>query len=145
MNIETGGNVMLHRRKSATAVFFIVATAGLVVGCSSGNVIGPNNQPEVTNLTDSFQFQATGLDNITQTLSYTWQNTGTVANVDQSGTLTGGSATLVIRDAAATQVYSRNLGETGTFATTTGTQGAWSVQVVLTNASGTVNFRAQKP
>jgi len=83
--------------------------------------------------------------NVTQTLQYTWQNTGTQANVNQATVLTAGTATLTIRDAAGTQVYTRNLTDNGTFQTTSGATGGWSIQVVLTSVSGTLNFRVQRP
>ena len=117
----------------------------LAAGCSSDNLLGPDNQLEVTNNTDTFQAQASNMVDITQTLTYTWQNTGTPANVDQSGAITGGSGTLLILDADGTQVYSRSLTETGTFVTTAGTTGAWSIEVALSGTSGTLNFRVQKP
>ena len=117
----------------------------LAAGCSSDNLLGPDNQLEVTNNTDTFQAQASNMVDITQTLPYTWQNTGTTANVDQSGTITGGSGTLRILDADGTQVYSRSLTETGTFVTTAGIPGAWSIEVALSGTSGTLNFRVQKP
>ena len=64
-----------------------------VIACGGdANPIGPSNQPEVANLRDTFQFQASNLAGTTQTLSYTWENTGTSANVNQSGTLSSGSA-----------------------------------------------------
>lgn len=116
-----------------------------VAACDGGSVIGPANQLQVTNATDNFQLQASALDNVSQTLTYTWQNTGTSANINQSGTLTAGSAVLTIEDDAGTQVYSRSLGETGTFQTTAGTAGVWTIRVVLSGMSGALNFRAQKP
>ncbi len=100
---------------------------------------------EVTNNTDTFQAQASNMVDITQTLTYSWQNTGTTANVDQSGAITGGSGTLLILDADGTQVYSRSLAETGTFVTTDGTTGAWSIEVALSGTSGTLKYRVQQP
>jgi len=117
----------------------------LAAGCSSDNVLGPDNQLEVTNNTDTFQAQTSNMVDITQTLTYTWQNTGTTANVDQSGAITGGGGTLLILDADGSQVYSRSLTETGTFVTTAGTTGAWTIEVALSGTSGTLNFRVQKP
>jgi hypothetical protein len=113
--------------------------------CSSDNAIGPENQPEVANATDNFQLQATGLENVTQTFTYAWQNTGTAANVDQSGVLSGGTATLTIWDGGGAQVYSRSLDETGSFSTDQGSTGSWTIEVALSAMSGTLNFRAQKP
>lgn len=122
----------------------LLAVAG--VACSSSNVLGPENQLEVTNTTDNFQLQASALDNVSQTLSFEWTNTGTQANVDQSGAITGGSAILTIRDGAGAQVYTRSLAQTGSFQTPAGgSVGTWTITVSLSSASGTLNFRVQKP
>lgn len=123
--------------------------AGLAVasaGCGSDNVLGPANQLEVTNVADNFQLQASALDNVSQTLVYSWEMTGDVANVNQSGNVTAGSATLRILDGVGAEVYNRSLAETGTFQTTAGgSPGTWSIRVTLSGAGGTVNFRVQKP
>lgn len=130
--------VRFHRMALALSLTALAA-------CSSSNVIGPENEPEVNNATDNFQWQVSNLDNVSQTLSYTWQNTGTAANVNQSTNPSGGSVRLRIRDADGTEVYSRSLSENGTFLTTGGTTGAWTIDVELSGASGTFNFRVQKP
>jgi hypothetical protein len=118
---------------------------GLALAGCSGNVIGPDNQLEVTNATDDFQLQATALDNISQTLSYLWQNTGTGANVDQSGSVTAGSATLTILDQTGAQVYVSSLASTGSFQTSAGLAGTWTIRVEMDGMSGALNFRVQKP
>jgi hypothetical protein len=51
---------------------------------------------------------------------------------------------LVLRDAAGTEVYSRSLAEDGTFSSSTGTPGQWTVRVIYGDADGTVNFRLDK-
>ena len=118
----------------------------VAVSCGGDtNPIGPSNQPEVANLQDNFQFQASNLTGTTQTLTYTWPNTGTSANVNQSGTVSGGTATLTIRTPAGDQVYSRDLAVTGTFTTGSGNPGNWQIEVRLVNVTGTLNFRVQKP
>ena len=60
---------------------------------------------------------------------YSWENTGTTATVDQSASIASGSATLVLRDANGVQVYSRSLADKGTFSSTAGTPGTWTVRV----------------
>ena len=122
-----------------------VAASVSIAACGDSNPIGPSNQPEVANNRDNFQFQASNLRDTTQTLAYTWENTGATANVNQSGQMTRGTATLTIRDNANNQVYSRNLDTTGTFVTTTGAPGSWRIEVQLSNVTGTLNFRVQKP
>ena len=114
-------------------------------GCDSGQALGPANQLEVTNSPDNFQAQATALDNVSQTLTYTWQMSGTVANVDQSGTVTGGDGTLTILDDTGAQVYTKTLAQTGSFQTSAGTAGAWTIRIELGAVSGALNVRVQKP
>jgi hypothetical protein len=50
-------------RASALATLVVVAAA-----CGSNSVTNPQFQPEISNATDNFQFQATGVANVTQTL-----------------------------------------------------------------------------
>jgi len=101
-------------------------------------------QPQVINQTDNFQFLASGVSNLTRTVQYTWQTTGTRANVAQSSNVTVGTATLTIRDALGTQLYSNDLRADGNFVTTSGAAGAWTIEVALTGVSGAVSFRVQK-
>lgn len=131
--------------RSSNAVRLLLATAvcaALAAGCDSSTSPGIN--PEIANNPDTFQYQVTDIRNYSHVNDYTWQNTGTTANVNQSTTITGGTATLVILDAEGTQVYSRSLGENGTFVTSTGVSGSWTIRVTYAAASATVNFRVQK-
>ena len=126
--------------------YYLLSMALLVAGCAAGsNVIGPENQLEVNNASDTFQWQVSALSNVTQTLKYTWVNSGTVANVNQSSSLGSGSADLRILDAGGVEVYSRDLAQNGTFQTDSGAAGSWTVSVTLTKVNGTLNFRVQKP
>ncbi len=121
---------------------FVVAL--VLLGCGGNKVTNPQFQPQIANLPDNFQFQATGVINVTQTLDYTWQNSGTAASVNQATTRTAGSATLNIFDSGGVQVYTRTLTDNGTFPTSTGATGNWRINVVLSGYSGTINFRVQK-
>ena len=138
----------MESRSSATlAITLVLAGAITVGGCaggSSSNVLAPKFQPQVVNSIDDFQFQVTGVTGATQTLNYSWRNTGTQANVNQACSISGGSATLVLRDSTGAQIYSRSLVDNGTFVSLAGAPSAWSMLVVLSNVSGTINFRAQK-
>ena len=131
----------MSRYLLAIAAAALLAGAG-GAGCD-GDPLGPF-QPEVANAADNFQFQATGLTGVTLTREYTWQNSGTKADVNQATALGGGTATLQVRDAAGTQVYSRSLTDNGTFETAAGAAGAWTIRLSLVDARGTVNFRVQK-
>ncbi len=126
---------------TAVALFATLALAGC--GNDKG-ALNPQFQPQVGNATDNFQFQSTGVTSVTQTLTYTWQNTGIAATVNQATTVTAGQAVLTIRDASGVQVYMADLRNNGTFDTATGQTGNWTVVLTLTNYSGTLNFRVQK-
>lgn len=123
-----------------------LAAAALVlaVACDDAEDILAPYQPEIGNFQDNFQFQVTALRNVTTTVDYDWQHSGTVANVNQATQLSSGSALLVIRDAQGTEVYRRNLTDNGTFQTAAGTAGRWRIRVELSNATGAVNFRVQR-
>jgi len=114
----------------------------LAAGCGS-DALAPF-QPQINNAPDNFQFQATGLTTVTTTVQYAWSNTGTAATVNHSSSVTGGSATLTIRDANGTQVYSGALLASANPTTSAGVAGAWTIRVDLVSTSGTLNFRVQK-
>ena len=136
---------MTMGRYTSAVPYFLVLVL-LVSGCAAtANLIGPENQLEVGNATDTFQWQVSALSDVTQTLTYTWANTGTTANVNQSSSLGSGSAVLRVTDDRGVEVYSRSLAENGTFQTDSGSAGNWTVTVTLTQATGTLNFRLQKP
>lgn len=112
----------------------------LLAGC--GDSLAPF-QPEINNAPDNFQFQATGLNGVTWSQEYVWQNSDPTADVDHSSAVTAGTTLLTIRDAAGTQVYASALGPSGSITTLAGTAGSWRITVSLTDASGTLNFRVQ--
>ena len=127
---------------SVLAVVGLV-TAALLAGCGDSPT-APGIQPQIANNPDNFQYQTSNVSKYSGSATYTWQNTGVAANVNQATTVTAGSISLVITDAAGTQVYSRSLADNGTYVTTDGVAGAWKIQVSYSGASGTVNFRVQK-
>lgn len=132
---------MFPRRLTMYAALLVL----LIPACGGGNsALNPRFQPEVNNAVDNFQFQSTGVQNVTETLNYTWQNTGTRANVNQACAITSGSAFLHIADAQGANLYSGDLRANGTFTTVAGQTGDWRIQVVLDRVSGTLNFRVQK-
>ena len=117
----------------------------LVTGCDDSSTgIGPENQLEVTNALDQFQFQLTALDDVSDRRSYDWENTGTQATIDISQAITGGSAVLTILDAAGTVMYEADIAEDSDGTTPPGVAGTWQIEVVLTRTTGTFNFRVQK-
>ena len=135
-----------HRLAQSARAFSLCATlaAAALTACGSATAPLAPFQPQITSAPDNFQFQATGVTNVTSTSTYPWSNSGTAASVNQATTVTAGSATVTILDQNGAQVYTKDLSANGTFPTSTGATGSWTIKVVLTNYSGTVNFRAQK-
>lgn len=131
-------------RLSLVAATLLALVAGaLPIGGCSDNGLAPF-QPEVTNATDNFQLQATGVRNRTVTLTYDWNNTGAQATVNHSTTTTAGAAHLIIQDGIGAIVYDKALVPSLNDTTATGAAGAWTIRLVLSNYSGTLNFRVQK-
>ena len=122
----------------------LCASMALFIGTGCRSSLAPF-QPEVANNPGTFQLQATGVTNVSNTFEYTWQNAKTAANVNQATVVTAGNATLTIFDASSTQVYTKDLSQNGTFTTGTGSAGAWKIRMVLSGYSGTLNFRVQSP
>ena len=125
-----------------TRYLVALLAAGALTSCSSDS-LAPF-QPEVGNAADSFQLQATNVANVTTTVTYPWANSGTRATVNHSTTTTAGSTLLVIKDATGATVYSKAVSASLNEATAAGQAGTWSIQLTLTNYSGTLNFRVQK-
>lgn len=137
----------MRRPLVAAAVSIAAALSFTACGGSDPNpVLSPEYHPEITNLTDSFSFQLTNVVNGSGSLSYAWQNTGTLASIDRSSSIGSGAVTLTLRDAAGTQVYKGPLdGVTGSVATApAGAAGTWTIAVDFIDTTGTINFRAQK-
>lgn len=126
-----------------SVVCLIMIIFQLFSGCAGDNPLAPF-QPEIANNPDTFQFQATGVTNLSTTVEYIWQNSGTRATINQSSAVTGGSATVMLFDPGQVQRYSSSLAANGTFQSDTATAGSWKIRVTLTNLSGTLNFRVQK-
>jgi hypothetical protein len=122
-----------------------LALAGVVVLAACGDgATAPGRDPEIINSTDNFQYQITAIQDFSGTQVYSWQNTGATATVNQAATVAAGSATLVLRDANGVEVYNRSLADNGTFSSSAGAAGSWTVRVVYSGADATVNFRVDK-
>jgi hypothetical protein len=123
-----------------------VATLVLVASCGD-DPTAPGIEPQITNLSDAFSYQVSSIENFSGTHSYAWQNTGTVAKITHASDAGAtGSATLTVRDAAGTLVYSGQLVSSGEPATDpAGVAGAWTVTIAYSDYSNTqVNFAVLK-
>jgi hypothetical protein len=122
-------------------------TALVLVGACGDDPTAPGIEPQITNLSDAFSYQVSSIQNFTGTYSYTWQNTGTVAKVTHASDAGAtGSATVTVRDAEGTQVYSGQLATSGEpLSAPVGVAGAWTITIVYTDYSNTqVNFAVLK-
>jgi hypothetical protein len=66
------------------------------------------------------------------------------AKINHSTTTSLGTARLIITDAGGAQVYEKTLVPSLSDTTALGTSGTWGIRLVLSNYSGTLNFRVQK-
>lgn len=121
------------------------ASAGLIIlAACSDNAAAPGRDPEIVNAPDNFQYQISDIQDYSGTQTYSWQNSGTTATVNQAAAITNGTATLVLQDANGLQVYSRSLADNGTFSSSAGVAGAWTIRVTYSGVDATVNFRVDK-
>jgi len=129
-----------------TAPLALMLGVLISVSCSDKN----NNpidafQPEISDTVDNFQFQITDASNVTTTVQYDWENTGSRATVNQACAITQGTAQLQILDAVDSLVYDRSLADNGTYETdSSGVAGTWTIRVILNDLDGSLNFRAEK-
>jgi hypothetical protein len=120
-----------------------LAALAFAAACGDSPTAPPGIQPQITNLPDAFSYQVSSIQGFTGTNTYTWQNTGTLAQISHASDAGAtGTATLVVRDAAGTQVYSGQLVSSGQpLSTPAGVAGNWTIKVVYSNYSNTqVNF-----
>lgn len=137
-------HVYVSKNVVLLSVVLLIVAAATACGGNTNNALSPQFQPQVANLADNFQFQTTGITNVTQTLDYTWQNSGIRASINQACAITAGTGMLTIRDSQGIVVYSGDMKANGTFTSIAGTAGSWQIHIELTNTKGTLNFRAQK-
>ena len=131
-----------------TKCTLLVVVLGFIISCSSKSVLPTqplsNFNPEIINNTDAFQFQITNGENVSTTVSYLWENTGTQATVNHSTVTDSGSAVMTVLAADSSQVYTSGLVASANEPTTVGTTGFWVIQLTFTNYYGTANFRLEK-
>ena len=128
-------------------VFALLAAALWLGGCSSSSTAPPpppGVQPEIVNVTDSFEYQVQSIEGYSGTATYTWQNSGTTAAVDHSSVIGDGVGMVAVRDADGSEVYSGAMSPSQSLVSQPGTAGSWTVTVTYTDFTGTVNFRVQK-
>lgn len=131
---------------SAPAHGVLVLAVLLTSGCRSERLAGPELEPVVVNEVDHFELEAAGIAGVTETLEYTWMNTGATADVERLSSLTAGSGTVTMFDDAGDQMVDTGILEDGSSPTSSGSgaPGAWRIRVELRDVTGTVSFRVRK-
>ena len=123
----------------------LIALALLAAACGgSDNALAPKFQPQVVNTPDvTFSFQATGLQSIDDALTYTWNASSGSVIIHPATATTGGTITLLIKDATGAVVYNGSVPPSGDITPPAGAGGAWKISLELVNYSGTINFAVQ--
>jgi hypothetical protein len=121
-----------------------LALALLTAACGTSNALAPQYQPQVVNTPNvAFSFQATGLQDVSDVVSYTWNASSGSVIIHPATSTTSGTITLNIKDAAGTVIYNGTVPATGDITPPAGAGGAWKIRVTLANYTGTINFAVQ--
>jgi hypothetical protein len=133
------------RRSSMLRAGVVVAMAAvLAMACGSDNAVAPKYQPQVVNTPNvAFSFQATGLTNVDDVVSYNWSVSSGDIIIHPSTATSGGTITLRIKDGAGAVVYDGDVPASGDIDLPASAAGTWRVHVSLVNYSGTINFALQ--
>lgn len=128
----------------------LLTTMGLiavaVAGCGGDNAPSAplsQFQPEIVNVADNFSLQATAVQNVTTTLTYTWANSGSRATINHSSTVDSGTAAVSIFDANNSLVYTNGLVTSSNQSSSVGVAGDWRIVVSFSECYGTLNFSVQ--
>jgi hypothetical protein len=132
-------------RAAAPRFLTVTALLLLLVASGCGDAWSPGKFIQLKNEDGVFQFQVSDIKNYSHTYSYTWVNSVTTgAIVNQLCTISGGDATLVLKDASGTTVYSKSLKQNGRFTSAAGPAGHWTVQILANNLSGSLLVRVER-
>ncbi len=138
---------MIYSRKFPTVALslgLVLLGGAWLAGCDDSTSPLAPFEPEIANVADNFSIQATGVEKVTTTLTYTWANSGTRATINHSTTTTAGSVSVLIKDNAGSVVYSKGLVPSLNEATEAGEAGSWTIVLTFSNYHGTLNMGAQK-
>ena len=135
----------MHRARHLLTSGLALALAVSISGaCDTRIPPVPQLDPQVVNLRNSFNFQAVNLLGVFEDVTYRWQIDGTTATVAQTPTALLGGATVFVTDAKGVQVYQRSLAENGSFTTSAGVPGTWTIRLHFADAPGDVAVQLAK-
>lgn len=122
----------------------LTMAAVLAMACGSDNAVAPKYQPQVVNTPNvAFSFQATGLTNVDDVVSYNWSVSSGDIIIHPSTATSSGTITLRIKDATGAIVYDGDVPPSGDIDLPAAAAGTWKVRVELVNYTGTINFALQ--
>jgi hypothetical protein len=125
----------------ATYRLALVVVGLLAAACNDPIAsVGTDNRPELTNQPDLFHYRAWDLQNVHDTLRWSWTNNGRVAVVTHDSFLPHGETVLSVRDAGGTEVYNGPLEspeDAGVSRyTAPGPPGVWTIELRLYGVDG---------
>jgi hypothetical protein len=114
----------------------------LGAGCADSivRILAPDNNPQVVNTPEKFQFTATDLRNVNDRVSTVWTNSAPKAKLIHDSFIHHGYGVLVITDAAGVTVDSTLLELNLEAETRPGVPGNWTLTLIFAGARGRVNF-----
>jgi len=122
----------------------VLALALYATGCSGDNAVAPQYQPQVVNTPNvMFSFQATGLQDVTDALSYNFSVSSGTVIIHPATATSSGTITLNIKDASGAVVYNGTVPASGDITPPVGDAGTWKIALTLANYTGTINFEVQ--
>ena len=125
-------------------ILVVLAVALFATGCGGDNAVAPQYQPQVVNTPNVvFSFQATGLDDVTDALSYNFSVSSGTVIIHPATATTSGTITLNIKDASGAVVYNGTVPASGDITPPAGDAGTWIIALTLANYTGTINFEVQ--
>jgi len=129
---------MSPRIRRSLAVCFLV----LGTGCADSivRILAPENEPQIVNTAEKFQFIATDLRNVNDRVSTVWANSAPKAKLIHDSFIHHGYGVLVITDGAGVTVDSTLLELNLEAETRVGVPGNWTLTLILAGARGRVNF-----
>jgi hypothetical protein len=122
--------------------WLLIGAVVLLSGCLDSVVrqLGPENDPQVVNTPDKFEFVATDLRNVNDVLNFVWTNPAPAAALRHDSFIHHGYGILTIHDATGVLVDSTLLELNLDAETRVGTPGPWTLTLIFSAARGRADF-----
>lgn len=131
-------------RTTIRRLLFTLVLGSLPAACGGNNALAPQYQPQVANTPNVvFSFQATGLDKVSDVVTYAWSASSGNVVIHPATNTTAGTITLYVADATGAVIYNGTVPSSGDITPPTGAGGVWQIRVTLQDYTGTINFEVQ--